>query len=262
MGLIGADAWIDDMARSLRRESRHGFEPIRIALPPEERPSALRAVLEDERISDVVISTAALPGSPGGAAALLEPVRQAGIRIHLSGPLADLLTRDARVAALGGQSLLLLNQSTGWSGSRLARRLFEMSVAIGFLVLELPGGLALWVATLLTGQRSRRGREGASWEVEGGLGRLIRRLSLDRYPGWWQVLGGRRRLVAGSGPDPALFDSRDVAVGAGSGYSLSWSPERDLKTVVRDILARLKGGGTSGDGSPPLLERSHRSALR
>lgn len=261
VGLIGSDAWIDDMARALRQDPRHGCEPIRLALPPADRPEALRASLEDERASDLVISTSALPDRPGAAAAWLEPVRQAGIRVHLSGPISDLLTRDARVAPLGGQSLLQLNRSSGWGATPVARRIFEITVALLFLIFQLPGAVMIGFAGLLTGRRMHRSESGA-WSGPGWAGGLLRRLSIDRYPGWFGVIGGRLRLVAGSDPGPALFDAGDVAIRAGSGYSLSWSPERDLKTIVRDILARLRGGGTPGNGSTPLLERSHRSALR
>jgi hypothetical protein len=90
----------------------------------------------------------------------------------------------------------------------------------------------------------------------------VRRFSLDRFPGWWTVLSGRRRLVGGDAAVPGLFEPRDMAPGPERGYSLPWSPERDLKTIVRDLLARLRGGDAAGPGPPPLLERSPRSALR
>ncbi|HEX7880142.1 MAG TPA: glycosyltransferase, partial [Candidatus Eisenbacteria bacterium] len=262
VALVGAGAWMDPLARTLRTDPRHGFEPIRVTLPPADRPEALRATLEDERVSDVVLSTEVLPTGPGEARALLEPLRQAGIRIHLSGPLSDLIGKDARVTPLAGTTLLSLDQGGAGTGSRVARRLFESLVALLFFVLSLPAALVAAVLVPLTGSRGRLVDGGARWEVEGPMSGPVRRLSLDRFPGWWAVLLGRRCLVGGDAARPGVFDAPDMALPAESGYSLPWSPERDLKTIVRDLLARLKTGNDTRSGPPPVLERSPRSALR
>jgi N-acetylglucosaminyl-diphospho-decaprenol L-rhamnosyltransferase len=262
IALIGQDAWIERMARTLRQDPRHGFEPIRMSLPPPDRPEALRANLEDERVSDVVLATDVLPAAPGAAAAILDPLRTAGVRVHVVGPLSDLLTREARATPLAGLTLLTLNRPSPWTGSTLARRLFESLVAFVFLALQFAPATAAALLVLLTGSRSRLSGDGSSWSVEGPMAGAVRRLSLDRFPGFWAVLSGRRRLVGGDASVPGLFEPRDVASGPESGYSSPWSPERDLKTVVRDLLARLTGSDAAGPGPPPLLERSPRSALR
>ncbi|MDZ4803670.1 MAG: glycosyltransferase [Candidatus Eisenbacteria bacterium] len=262
VALIGSDPWIDRIARALRSDPTHGFEPIRVTLPPIDRPEALKAMLEDERVSDIVLSTEALPVAPGLARALVEPLQQAGIRVHLSGPLSDLIGRDARVTPLAGFSLLSLDRGGAWVGSRAARRVFESLVAILFLAGQALPALLAAFALPLTGSRGRVDDEGPSWQVEGTMASFVRRLSLDRFPGWWAVLLGRRRLVGGPAGGRGVFAQPDMALTTESGYSLPWSPERDLKTIVRDLLARLITGNDTRNSPPPLLERSPRSALR
>ena len=262
VALVGTDPWIDRIARTLRSDPTHGFEPIRVTLPPVDRPEALRATLEDERVSDIVLSTEVLPASPGLARAMVEPLREAGIRIHLSGPLSELIGRDARVTPLAGTSLLSLDRGGAWVGSRAARRAFESLVAALFLAGQAPLALVAALAVPLTGGRGRVEPEGPSWQVEGVMAGPVRRLSLDRYPGWWAVLSGQRRLVDGSAGGIGLFAEPDMVMMSESGYSLPWSPERDLKTIVRDLLARLITGNDTRNGPPPRCERSPRSALR
>ncbi len=252
IALVGDDHWVESLTQALRKDPRHGFEPVRVPLPPAERPEALRGALEDERISDVILSTAALEDWTGSPGALARSLQAAGITVQLAGPWSEALSHGARVAEVGGRKVLRIDgREEGGPG-----RLFQRSVAGLLIVLYGLPALVSLVVLAVFGRRPRRDPAAGTWIADGWGQGWLRRLSLDRYPGLFRVLAGREALVAAPG-EPGLFD------GGRSPYDghldLPDGPsERALKSVVRDLADRLRGGSGPEIGHyAPLLKRSH-----
>jgi N-acetylglucosaminyl-diphospho-decaprenol L-rhamnosyltransferase len=272
LALIGRDERLDRLAAMFRGDPALGFEPVRMELLPAGGPGTLRAALEDERVSDVVFSTELLLSLEGDQAArCLEALKDGGILVRLSGPVFDLLSARSRVDRVAGEPLLAVDAVGGPSASGIGRRLFDGGVATLLIIVYLFPALILGVVLLLSGRRPRfvlkgGGPGGGStprvreWTADGWGRAWLRRLSLDRFPGLTQVISGRISLVGppleagdrglqggdsrfglfqppGGVPDP----SRPRTSRAGGAEAPDWSGERDLKIVVRDMLARLRG---------------------
>jgi lipopolysaccharide/colanic/teichoic acid biosynthesis glycosyltransferase len=211
-------------------------------------------------VSDVFISIDELMALGASATRLIEPIQAAGISIYLAGSSVDFVTKDARMASIAGQPLLMLGRMSPSAGG-VARRFFDVAVAAGLLFVYLVPALAVGVLLWAARRRQRWVRRRAEWSAEGWGGEWLRRLSLDRCPGLLEILAGRMTLVGTFQHRPGVFGlaegarpGTDPRIPAPQtlhrGYSLGWSAERDLKVVLRTVLARLSGTLNPEGGSP------------
>lgn len=255
MALIGGDSRLDALARALREDPRHGYEPVRHAGVREDEAAELIRWLQDERITDVVVAGEAFgsptpdaPGagtaeSPGAPARLIGALRDAGLHVHLLNPWGGLPTADIRLSRLADTALVTLAGAEGAPGRRGLRRLFEVGVALTLLIVYLFPALVAWLGLLLTGRRPRWERRpadagaGLVWTAQGWGQRWLNAWALDRYPTLFDLLSGRLALVA---PPEAAVITPAPESGVATPEAHDWSAERDLKILMRDTLGRLR----------------------
>ena len=252
MALIGADPRLDALAAQLRDDPRHGYEPVRHPGIRADEAADLVRWLQDERITDVVLADPApaeVTAAPADRAPgpIIGALRDAGLHVHLLNPWGGLPTADIRLSRLADASLVTLAGAEGAPGRRGMRRLFEVGVALGLLIVYLLPALVAWLGLLVTGRRPRWVRRptdaaaprgaGLVWTARGWGQTWLNAWALDRYPTLFAVLSGNLALVAP--PDASLVVPASQS-GVATPDTHDWSAERDLKILMRDTLDRIR----------------------
>jgi lipopolysaccharide/colanic/teichoic acid biosynthesis glycosyltransferase len=172
----------------------------------------------------VVIAATAL--DMGASNKLIRELVDAGIHVQLSSTLRDIASYRLTVQPLGRFPVVYVEPvvRTGWR--RHAKRIFDVVLAAGGLLVSAPVLAVAAAAIKLTSpgpvlfKQTRVGRDGEPFQVLKLLqddprvtraGRILRKLSIDELPQLWNVLRDEMSMV---GPRPALPDEVD-----------QWSPE-------------------------------------
>ena len=288
VALVGAEPVMDQLERSLRESPELGWEPVRmrrtpwLALPPGEQDASFLQQLARERITEVVLTPESLGVPEDGVAARLLQLRRAGHGVRLVSSFLASLPPRARVERVGEVSWLALERPR-LQPAKLSKRVLDL---VGALILGLAGVVPASLVALVRGVTGHKIWEPEQvWVGRWGEPHRVRRLAgggwLASVPLLEQVLRGRFSLV---GPRP--LEPQETAPG-GDGwcrirelhrpglvgpwtlfrsvspeeemqqelrYLEDWSPELDLKLLLRVALRRPGGG--SGSGSSSTLEDS------
>ncbi|MEN8149961.1 MAG: exopolysaccharide biosynthesis polyprenyl glycosylphosphotransferase [Planctomycetota bacterium] len=226
--LAGEGATAEALARALEEEAWLG---VRIAARVRE-PRELAAALAEHAPGQVFVAYAA--SDPDRTRRALEALADAPVDVRILPDLAGSRLLHPEVALLGGLPVITLRQTPIHGVNRVAKRTFDLVAGLvlsllllpvalfaGLLVLLLSGrpvfyaqermgldGRRFPILKLRTMRRDAEG-DGAVWSRENddrttGIGRILRRFSLDELPQLLNVLKGEMSLV-GPRPERPVF---------------------------------------------------------
>ena len=280
VALLGQGPLLDHLEVVLREHPEHGWDPVRIRRPgfvgEETPPAALIRQLAAERVSVVVVSPESFGVSEEALVAEVMPLRRAGFGVRLASPFLASLPPHARVETVADVAWLSLDRPALRPGSP-TKRLFDLlGASIGLLLGAFPV-LLQSLLRKLAGKRVLEPKE--SWRGPGGHISSGRRLAggwLRSYPLLPAVLRGELSLVGlrplrpgedAPGGDawqvvreqyrPGLLGPWTLSGAIPSSeemlqelrYLETWSPELDLKLMLRAFLSRRRGGGGAASSS-------------
>lgn len=254
--VVGSNAEAADILRVLRSDPAAGLVPIgclassqadRLGLdfvvgdvPVLGAARDLTSVLESVRVDVVMIASSAFDHDV--VARMIAELRTADADVHISSGLFEVLTSRVIVTEVAGVPLITVKGISLTAGNVLAKRVFDLTVALLLGVLGLPFWLLIAAAIKLTSQGSvlytqervglhggkfgmykfrsmYEGAEARLTEVIGsneasgplfkmrndprvtGVGRWLRKYSIDEIPQLINVIKGEMSLV---GPRPPL----------------------------------------------------------
>jgi hypothetical protein len=291
IALVGAGPLMDHLAAVLREHPELGWDPLRIRLRagqdgPESTPlRGLATQLAAERVSVVVVAPESLGVTEEALPTLVMPLRQAGFGVRLASPFLASLPPQARVESVADVAWLSLDRPALRPDS-LSKRAIDVAVAAAYaLVGAIP--LALWaLGRKLSGKpvlepreawRGRWGeRQGGRRLAGGGWLRLYPLLGLvvkgdlslvglrplkpgEETPGgeeWQRVREHYRPGLLGPWTLTGSLAPQDE-MRQELRYLEAWSPEIDLKVIVRALLVRARAGkGASPTPAPGVTAPS------
>ncbi|NNF06714.1 MAG: hypothetical protein HKN21_08135, partial [Candidatus Eisenbacteria bacterium] len=279
VALLGTGETLDGLEQLMRQDLDLGWEPVRMrrAEITDERPADfLLKRLSSERVSDVVLTPEFFPEGSGDFGERMLPLRRAGIRVRvLSSFLASMPPR-ARLEPVGDMSWLSFERPN-LKPAGFSKRSFDLIAATLLTVVGLVPVLLLALGRLLRRRPFLEpkgefvGRWGETFTSRGIAGGGL----LQGYPRLGSVFRGTCSLVGPRplrpgeptpggeawervrehhrpgwlGPwtlTPVLTPNEEMQQELR--YLEQWSPEGDLKLLVRVALNHSNGG--SGRGTP------------
>jgi len=284
MALLGDGPLLDHLEVVLRDHPEHGWDPVRIRrrlYGTEGAPfSGLIRQLAAERVSVVVVSPESLGLADETLVAEIMPLRRAGFGVRLASPFLASLPPQTRVETVADVAWLSLDRPALRPGSPAKRAFDVVAAGIGLLVGALPA-LGLILARKLSGRAALEPKQ--SWRGPGGQISSGQPLAaggwLRAFPFLPAVLRGELSLVGlrplkpgeeapgGQAWQGVREQYRPGLVGPWtvSGvlspseemlqelrYLESWSPELDLKLLLRAALTRGKHPGSGSSTGVPL----------
>jgi GT2 family glycosyltransferase/lipopolysaccharide/colanic/teichoic acid biosynthesis glycosyltransferase len=282
VALLGEGPLLDHLETVLRDHPEHGWDPVRIRRRlsgGEGSPLAgLIRQLAVERVSVVVLPPESVGGADVSLVAETMPLRRAGFGVRLASPFLASLPPQTRVEMVADVAWLSLDRPALRPGS-VAKRGFDiLAASIGIVVGALPS-LFLVTWRKVAGKPALEPKE--SWRGPGGQissGRLLAAGGwLRAFPLLPAVLRGELSLVGlrplrpgedapgGLAWQGVREQYRPGLVGPWSlsgtlppaeemlqelRYLESWSPELDLKLLLRAALARRRNRGAGSSSVP------------
>jgi len=293
VALLGEGPLLDHLETVLREHPEHGWDPVRIRrrLPGIEGAPLTGIVrqLAAERVSVVVVSPESMGLADESLVAEVMPLRRAGFGVRLASPFLATLPPQTRVETVADVAWLSLDRPALRPGSP-AKRIFDVVAGGTGLLLGAIPALAFVLARKVSGKPALEPKQ--SWRGPGGQLSSGQPLAaggwLRTFPLLPAVLRGELSLVGlrplkpgeeapgGQAWQGVREQYRPGLVGPWSlsgalspaeemlqelRYLESWSPELDLKLLLRAALARRKNGGTGSSSGVPLTSAEPRRAL-
>jgi N-acetylglucosaminyl-diphospho-decaprenol L-rhamnosyltransferase len=284
VALLGEGPLLDHLESVLRDHPEHGWDPVRIRRRlsgAEGTPVAgLIRQLAAERVSVVVVSPESMGLADESLVVEVMPLRRAGFGVRLASPFLASLPPQTRVETVADVAWLSLDKPALRPDSP-AKRAFDVAAAGAALILGAIPALALLLSRKLTGKAALEPKQ--SWRGPGGQISSGRPLAaggwLRAFPFLPLVLRGELSLVGlrplrpgeeapgGQAWQGVREQYRPGLVGPWtvSGvlspaeemlqelrYLEAWSPELDLKLLLRAALARRKDPGAGSSNGIPL----------
>ena len=279
LAVIGEGSRAEAISDMVSGAQNDGFEVVRLKPRSGITADQWLHLLADERIRDVVVG---VEDAAGAAPALVETLRRAGLSVRVVTPMLQELPGYGHLERAGNLTWLDLSRP-GLRPSGFRKRLMDISLAGVSLILLAVPALALMTGRGVAG----RGVWEPRWSYLGlwGEPRSARRLSgggwLRNFPLLFPVLRGHMSMVglrplppgssAPGGPEwqrvresyrpglTGLWSLRPVAtpeeeVRQELSYLETWSPEGDLKLLMRALIKSRRDD--DDEGTPHPADRS------
>jgi GT2 family glycosyltransferase/lipopolysaccharide/colanic/teichoic acid biosynthesis glycosyltransferase len=278
--IVGDPERVQNLVSELEGDPALGVDVVGIvASGPDERRVALGrmedlgTIVEDYRVEEVIFT----PGSAGQEriAEFVTSSRNRALDVKVLTDLSDILVRRASLSEIAGRPALHVGRESLHAANRWSKRVLDVALAAGFLVVSCAGAVVYWLRAAPAGrfrldtvQRLGRGRRPFTIrEIRRGAagGRLGDLFQPHLY---LSVLAGRMSLV---GPYPVSPEEAEASRGlleirfhlrpGVTGpwrlippdervpqlrtqdlfYIQSWSLGRDLKTLLESLSAMARG---------------------
>jgi exopolysaccharide biosynthesis polyprenyl glycosylphosphotransferase len=275
--IIGGGTVGIEIAKILRDHPEYGLIPAgfvdRMSSVVNSNPAALTRVVRELAVTRIIVAFSDV--SDAELVGLLRACASLPVTVHVVPRLFELgvTNRGSHTDVIWGFPLVRVRAPADRRSARITKRVFDLTVGSILLVASLPLFVAAAIAVRLSSagpvffRQKRTGEHGRiievlkfrtlllnddsdrTWSVHGddrrtGVGRLLRKLSLDEFPQLINVLRGEMSLV-GPRPERPYFASRFAVEVRGYG---------DRHRVPQGITGWAQVHGLRGD--TPITDRA------